>query len=110
MTQRIMAFAVDDLIISPEQITKRLTKSCNTESMLYRVSGCCQVDKVVYFVLLPLRKFEPQESYIIAPISDSTDAGITALFAERWQAGFNTLGTICLGQGSYLGLFVETQD
>lgn len=108
--QRIMTFAIDDLVIDPESVAAQLTKMCSEHRPHYWVRGLCQLQDKVYFVLLAATAGEPREQCVIVPVRDVSDAGFTSMLDERWSAGFNCVGTVALGEGMHLILFTRPQD
>lgn len=106
----IMPFSVADVSFDAESVAAALNTACGHRHERRRVRGVCQIGEVVYFFLLPLRKGEPLESYLLVAIRDLTEAGLTSMLAQRWEAGFDAVGTITLGEASYYMLFARPQD
>ncbi len=100
-----MIFALNDIAYDSREIERILTKSCNSHQQKYYLRGVCQVEKKVYFVLLPRQDSEPPEHYVIVDLPDSSDEGMDAMFEQRWEAGFNVLATIHLGDSAYLAVY-----
>gem|GEM_PF-1223644 len=108
--QKIMTFAIDDLIIDPQSVADQLTKLCSTHRPRYRVRGLCRIEDCVYFVLHAATATEPREQCVFAPIEDVSNDGFTSMLDQRWAAGFNSIGTIAEGEGTYLLLLTRTLD
>ncbi len=102
--QRLIPFSVQDITMSPEQVSAALNKSCNTRLYRYRVTGLCQLREQVHFVLSPTPKDGPEETYLMAPIVDVSPDGFAAEAFERWTSGFNLLGTVELAR-SFMALY-----
>jgi len=43
-------------------------------------------------------------------VRDLTEAGLTAMLAQRWQAGFDAVGTVNLGEAAYYMLLARPRD
>jgi len=110
MMQKIITFGVNDLALDTDEVAARLTEACSHRRAQYRVRGLCQVREVVYFVLLGLPRGDPPESYVIVPVDDLTDAGVTAMLEQRWEAGFDAVGMVNLGDDACLALFARPQE
>ena len=105
--QKVISFSVSDLVIDPDGVADVLTKACSKRRGDYRVRGVCQTADNVFFVLLPVAASEAAESYVIAPLSDVTGDGMTSMLSARWAAGFNALGTVDMGEDSYLMVYAR---
>lgn len=108
--QTIMPFSVDDVSFDAESVADALNMACAGRHERRRVRGVCQIEETVYFFLLPLRRGEPLESYVLVAVDDLTEDGLTAMLAQRWEAGFDAVGTINLGEAAYYTLFARLQD
>jgi len=109
MNQKLVSFSVADLAARTDEIAAALTEACR-RSPGYVVRGLCQVEDIVHFVLLSLRGGEQPAAYILAFVDDVSEAGLTAMLAQRWASGFDAVGTVALGDGAYLTLFAKSRD
>ena len=108
--QKVLVFSVDDLAVERKNVAQALNNACNNRSQKYRVRGMCQVDDEVYFVLLPRRQGESAEDYVFAPADDISETGMASLLEERWEAGFDTVGLINLGEDSLLMFYARPRE
>ena len=108
--QKIISFTVDDLAADAAGLAETLTDACNRRRTRYRIHGLCHIEEVLYFVLLPLPKDEPPADYIFVSTEDVTEAGMTSLLEARWEAGFDAVGAVALGEANYFILFAVPQD
>ena len=108
--QKVLLFSVDDIAADTSNVAQALAKACNGRTDHFRVRGLCQIEDEVYFVLLPRPRGETREDYVFAPLEDISDMGMQALLEERWEAGFDTVGLIDLGEDSYLMLYARPQE
>lgn len=106
--QKIMTFAIADVIFDAPAIAKRLTDTCTHHSPAYTLCGACQVEGQVHFVLLPLETGEKPTAVVIAPVPDPSPDGLTSTLEERWEGGFNAIATIDVGDGDYLLVCTRT--
>lgn len=95
--QKIVSFDVQEIAFSPEDVAAALNKACSARQGRYRVSGLCQLDNTVLFVLLPLERAQPLEEYQFSTASDLTIPGFTAALLDRWSRGLNALGAVVMG-------------
>jgi len=107
--QTIMPFSVADVSFDAESVADALNTACSHRQEHRRVRGVCQIGETVYFFLLPLRDGEPLESYVLVAIHDLSEDGLTAMLGQRWEAGFDAVGTINLGEAAYYMLFAQLQ-
>ncbi|MBT3380962.1 MAG: hypothetical protein HN742_04225 [Lentisphaerae bacterium] len=107
--QTIMPFPIAEVSFDPESVADALNTACSKRQEHRRVRGVCQVGEIVYFFLLPLRGGEALETYLLKSVQDLSEAGLTAMLAQRWQAGFDAVGTISLGAAAYYMLFAKPQ-
>ena len=108
--QKLIAYSIDDIAYDARAISDALSKACTTHTQHYTVRGVCQVGRTVYFVLVPLAGSGKLEDYIMVDVPDLSDDGFTSMLAERWDNGFSTIGTINLGEDSYVVLFARPRD
>jgi len=94
--QKIVSFAVDDIVVDPEGVTTTLNAACNHRSEARRVRAVCQVGETVFFVLSPLFPQESHAEYRLVTVEDTTWDGFSALLEERWTGGFDPVGAIKL--------------
>jgi len=105
MMQRQVQFTVNDVAYNHLDVAERLNKACHGAENAYYVRGLCQVDTTVHFILLPLPEGRSPEEYVLAPVEDITTVGVESVLAERWTAGFDTIGMIDAGQAVVFGLY-----
>jgi len=102
-----MPIAIEDIVIDPKNVARNLNHACNSNHHNYRICGVCQIETTAYFVLLPLTPTETREDYTIAPVDDLSNDGFIAELENRWEAGFNTISTIDLGNNSMVYLLAK---
>lgn len=108
--QRIVSLSVEELAFDPKAAAALLDNACGGRRQHYRVNGCCQVGETVFFPLLPIPDSDAPTTYVLAPVHDLSSDGITAMLEERWAAGFDPLGMVCLGDDDeYLAVFARQQ-
>lgn len=95
--QKLVSFDVQEIAFAPEDVAAALNKACSARQGRYRVSGLCQLDNTVLFVLLPLEGAQPLEEYQFSTVSDLTVAGFTEELLGRWARGLNALGAVAVG-------------
>ena len=100
--QKIIAFEIPEVALSPEQVALALNKACSGRQGRYRISGVCQIEDTALFVLLPLARGRALEEYLFCTVSDLTVPGFTGALLDRWSHGFNTLGALAVGNARVL--------
>ena len=105
--QKVATYSTGDLAFDASGIAERLTARSTSGRQRYWVRGVCQTGDDVHFILLPRQHREREETYAIAPVLDTTQEGMAAMLLGRWQSGFDTVGMIDLGDGSFLGVFAR---
>jgi len=100
--QKIITFEVPEIALSPEQVAMALNKACSARQGRYRISGLCQLEDTVLFLLLPLARGDAVEEYLFCTASDLTIPGFTGELLNRWSHGFNTLGALAVGNARVL--------
>ena len=103
--QRIMTFSIEDIAIDRKAVVKKINSGCDHHPYHYRVNGLCQLDDKVYFVLLPLDEGVERKEYVLAPVEDPSQDGIVTELETRWEAGFNTIGTINFGDNFFMNFY-----
>ena len=110
MIQKLIPFPVDEFVVDPAGVAETLTHACTARRQRYRVRGLCQFGDTVYFILLSLEHGETPETYVLAPVENSSGSGITGMLSERWGAGFNTVGAVDVGEKNYMVLYAQPLD
>ena len=110
MSLRIAIHSITALAFDPDAIAEALMETCNRRSLRYNLRGVCPVDDKVFFLLEPRAASAPSEQYVIVPVSDTTEDGVTGMLNERWGAGFGAIGTVPLGEDTCLFVFAKPMD
>lgn len=106
MEQKIIHYHIDDIAIDPDDVCESLNDACTKRQHKFRVRGVCQLENHVYFIMIPHRNGEPLEEYIIAPLDDISHEGFVATLNNRYQGGFDTVGTFQVYE-THMALFAK---
>lgn len=102
MMQRILHFDVDDIIVDPDNVLDRVKHACAAADGTYRLRGICQIGDRVSFVLTPREAAYLEETYVFGWLDDTSPQGFQTALMNRWSGGYDTLGTVNLGDNRYL--------
>ncbi len=94
--QRVVSFSLDDLVVDSDGVIETLNNACTHRHDHYRVSGICQLENKIYFVLLPLDSGEKMRDYIMVPAEDVSHDGFVDMLHTRWSSGFDLIGSVQL--------------
>jgi hypothetical protein len=108
--QKILTFSLDDIAFDPQQVASTLDEACNARKSKSVVRGFLQVDRVVYAVLQDRRPDQRAEVHTLVPIEDTTTQSMVGVLEQRWEAGFDAIGTADLGDGTCYLLLARPQD
>ena len=111
MMPRVVRFAVADVVLDPKAVATSLRDACVSRSSPRCVTGVCQFDELLAFVLSPTTMADATATqYVLAPVPDTTATGISTVLSERWQAGFDVLGAIAAGEGTFFLVLTARRD
>ncbi|OGV62468.1 MAG: hypothetical protein A3K19_33465 [Lentisphaerae bacterium RIFOXYB12_FULL_65_16] len=108
--QKILTFSLDDVAFDPAQVAQTLAEACDNRKQKSVVRGFFQIDEVVYAVLHERKPSQPAELYTLVPIEDTSSQSMVSMLEQRWEAGFDALGTVDLGDGTSYLLLARLQD
>ncbi|MFW6414307.1 MAG: hypothetical protein ACOCZS_03290 [Verrucomicrobiota bacterium] len=106
MEHKIIHYHIDDIAIDPEDICDSLNEACTKRQHRFRLRGICQLENHVYFVMVPLRSGEPREEYIITTLEDISHEGFIATVNNRYQGGFDVIGSFQVYE-THMALFAK---
>lgn len=104
--QKLIPFSIDDIAFDPDEVAGAVNEACEQRRTKYKLRGVCRAYERIYFVLLPLKENEQLEEYLIKPIDDPSENGISAELENRWESGFDTIGSIQVDD-RILGVFAK---
>ncbi len=108
--QKIISFSLDDLAADTAGVQDAVNTACARRGVKYRVRGLCQIESQVYFALLPKAPEEESETYVLAPLDPApSHQDATAIFSDRWGAGFDLVGSIKVYETLFL-LFARRSE
>ena len=102
--QKILSYTLEDLRFDPEAIAEVINQACSRRR--YRLSGVCQTEDRVLFVLVP-HDLTGREDYVIVPVEDQEEAALTGALADRWIHGFHAIGLIQLDERKFLAVYAR---
>ncbi len=102
--QRLLSYSLEDLRFDPEAVADVINRLCRHRR--YRLSGVCQAEDRVLFVLVP-HDLAGDEDYVIVPVDDPEEAALTGALADRWIHGFHAIGLIRLEERRLLAVYAR---
>ena len=102
--QKLLSYTLEDLRFDPEAVAGVINQACSRRR--YRLSGVCQAEDRVFFVLVP-HDLTGEEDYVIVPVEDPEEAALTGALADRWIHGFHAVGLILLDERKYLAVYAR---
>jgi hypothetical protein len=106
--QRTLRYTVAGICADVEAVSAAITQACRQSSGPYRVRDVVQAAEQVYVLLLPAAQ-GPLEVYHFAEVCDCGEDELVARLAERWEAGFDAIGSVWAGDGLLLVLFARPE-
>lgn len=100
--QKIITKTVDDLAIDPSEVVDVLNTACNRRHEKYTLRGICQVDDIVYFVLLPREPSESARTYVLDTVDATSRDDVVAMLDSRWASNFDAVGTVKVYDTTYI--------
>ncbi len=92
-SDRYLFIHLDDLIIQPEETAAMIMRACK-RSTPFQVQALCQHDDELLLVLSECPSNKVPDDVRWLDVSEIPFRDLAALLVERWQAGYEPVGSI----------------